>query len=179
MEVVCTDLMACGECFVPDDGAGQTLVPFGSFVPIEVSSACDSRATEGEQGEEWLTGGGGREGIARSVGESPRKISGGANIVVEMPEEALCIRTSTSPCQVHSGRQSEGRHDSLFVAIFFWWFASVGQMYLSQSRPIEEQRKTSELFSERFQSVGNMPSRNGFRALYRVFSSLQKNTVSN
>ena len=37
MEVMCTDLIACGECFVPDDSTGQTLVRFCGFVPIEVS----------------------------------------------------------------------------------------------------------------------------------------------
>lgn len=38
MEVMCTDLVACGECFMPDDRAGQTLVRFCGFVPIEVSN---------------------------------------------------------------------------------------------------------------------------------------------
>ena len=41
MEVMCTDLVACGECFVPDDKAGQTLIRYCGFVPIEVDEALD------------------------------------------------------------------------------------------------------------------------------------------
>lgn len=63
MEVMCTDLVACGECFVLDNRAGQTLVRFCGFVPIEVDEAVDgetSRFMEGYYG--------GHEAYGRGVG---------------------------------------------------------------------------------------------------------------
>eukprot|EP00903_Cladosiphon_okamuranus_P015025 g13902.t1 len=38
MQAMCTDLVACGECFVPDFMAGQTLVRFCGFVPFRLTN---------------------------------------------------------------------------------------------------------------------------------------------
>lgn len=60
MEVMCTDLVACGECFVPDDDAGQTLVPSGAFVPVGTDEAVmdeeTSRYMERSHGEVYGRG---------------------------------------------------------------------------------------------------------------------------
>lgn len=45
MEVMCTDLVACGECFVPDAGEGHTLVSFERSVPIRIDEALDLETT--------------------------------------------------------------------------------------------------------------------------------------
>lgn len=66
MEVMCTDLIACGECFVPDDKAGQTLVRYCGFVPIEVDEALDWETSHflGDDHEEAYGRGVGLPGIA-------------------------------------------------------------------------------------------------------------------
>lgn len=59
MEVMCTDLVACGECFVPDTGTGQTLVRLGGFVPTAAHDALDgetSRFMEGPDDEAYGRG---------------------------------------------------------------------------------------------------------------------------
>lgn len=69
MEVMCTDLVACGECYVPDNRNGQTLVRFCSFVPIGVDEALDgetSRFME-ESGGEAYGRGVGLPGLAWSI----------------------------------------------------------------------------------------------------------------
>lgn len=66
MEVMCTDLIACGECFVPDDKAGQTLVRYCGFVPIEVDEALDWETSHflGDDHDEAYGRGVGLPGIA-------------------------------------------------------------------------------------------------------------------
>lgn len=51
MEVLCNDLVACGECYVPDDKDGQTLIRYCGFVPIEVDEAVDYELSRFMQGD--------------------------------------------------------------------------------------------------------------------------------